>query len=135
MMGGKSQAEGEPMLTPWGNATRVIYLEKGISFVVTAEHGGLILDREYAEAKLSFSARKRGRCLGDSYAFEMDYAWAIVLWELPHLRVEWIGAEAPGAGSIRRADLVRYYFQAFPRLPERLLVAQKLRFVQALRRC
>ena len=114
MMGGKSQAEGGPMLTPWGNATRVIYLEKGISFVVPAEHGGLILDREYAEAKLSFPARKRGRCLGDSYAFEMDYAWAIVLWELPHLRVEWIGAEAPGAGQFAERTLSAIISRRFP---------------------
>ena len=74
------------MLTPWGLSTRVISLERGISFVLNQEHGGLILDREYAERKLSHPARKRGRYLGDSYAFEMDFALALVLWEIPYLR-------------------------------------------------
>jgi hypothetical protein len=102
------------MLTPWGKATRVIYLERGISFVVTPEHGGLILDREYAEAKLSFPARKRGRCLGDSYAFEMDYAWALVLWEIPHLRVAWAGAGAPGADHFAERTLAAIISRRFP---------------------
>jgi hypothetical protein len=73
------------MLTPWGEATKVICLEKGISFVLTKEHGGLILEREYAEKKLSYPARKRGLRFGDAYVYEMDCAWAIALWELPHL--------------------------------------------------
>jgi hypothetical protein len=102
------------MLTPWGKATRVIHLERGISFVVTPEHGGLVLAREYAEARLSLPARKRGRCLGDTYAFEMESAWALVLWEIPHLRVAWVGAGAPEADHFAERTLSAIISKRFP---------------------
>lgn len=73
------------MITPWGPSTRIIELEPGIRFVLARHHGGLIMDRDYAERNLSFPARKRALGFGDFYAYEMDCAWAVPMWELPHL--------------------------------------------------
>jgi hypothetical protein len=73
------------MTTPWGIPIRVTCLEDGINFVLTSEHGGLMLEKGYAEDRLSYPARKRGLRFGDFYTYEMDYAWAVPLWELPHL--------------------------------------------------
>ncbi len=74
------------MMTPWGLATRIIDLEPGISFVVTNQHGGIVVAMDYAEKNLSYPARKRGLSFENYYTYEMDCAWAIVLWELSHLR-------------------------------------------------
>ncbi len=74
------------MVTPWGLPTRIIDLEPGISFVLTAQHGGLVLTRDYAEKNLSYPARRRGLSFGETLTYEMDCAWALVLWELSHLR-------------------------------------------------
>lgn len=74
------------MITPWGVPTSMIELEPGIVFVLTEEHGGLVLIEEYAGKKLSYPARKRALRFGDNYTYEMNCAWALVLWELPYLR-------------------------------------------------
>lgn len=73
------------MLTPWGISTRIIELEPGIAFFMTARHGGVMVSQDYAEKKLSFPAQRRALRFEGYYTYEMDYAWAIPLWELPHL--------------------------------------------------
>ncbi len=73
------------MMTPWGPPVRIIELEPGIRFVLARDHGGLVLERTYAEKKLSYPALKRGLVFGEFYTYEMDWAWAVPMWELPHL--------------------------------------------------
>jgi hypothetical protein len=73
------------MTTPWGLSTRIIDLEPGIAFALTAQHGGLIVTQDYAERNLSYPARRRALRFGDCYTYEMDCAWAIAIWELSHL--------------------------------------------------
>jgi hypothetical protein len=73
------------MMTPWGLAKSVFDLEPGIVFVLTDEHGGLIVAPDYAEKKLSHPARSRAVRFLNFYAYEMDGNWAIALWELPRL--------------------------------------------------
>lgn len=74
------------MFTPWGAPVRTLRLEPGITAVLTARHGGLMLARGYAERHLSASARRRAIRFGEYYAFEINHAWAIPMLELPHLQ-------------------------------------------------
>lgn len=74
------------MFTPWGAPVQMLRLEPGITAVLTARHGGLMLARGYAERQLSAAARLRAIRFGEYYAFEIGHAWAIPMLELPHLR-------------------------------------------------
>ncbi len=74
------------MFTPWGAPVQTLRLEPGITAVLTARHGGLVLARGYAERHLSGPARARAIRFGEYYTFEIGYAWAMPMLELPHLR-------------------------------------------------
>ena len=74
------------MFTPWGAPNTTNRLERGITYVRSASHGGLMLSRGYAESHLSAAARDLGVRFGEYFTYEMGAAWSLVAWELPHLR-------------------------------------------------
>jgi len=102
------------MMTPWGLATRIIDLEPGISFVVTNQHGGIVVAMDYAEKNLSYPARKRGLSFENYYTYEMDCAWAIVLWELSHLRGPLGEKGRSDSESFRKGNWQRFLPNGFP---------------------
>jgi hypothetical protein len=73
------------MFTPWGAPIVNDRLERGVSYVRTKRHGGFMISRGFAENRLSAAARKEAVRFGEYFAFEMDHAWALPLWELPQL--------------------------------------------------
>ena len=68
----------EGMLTPWGVALMVHALDDGISWVQTAEHGGLLLEQTQAEELLSPKARTLGTWWHEFLTFEQDDALLVV---------------------------------------------------------
>ena len=75
----------EGMLTPWGVALMVHVLDDGISWVQTAEHGGLLLEQPQAEELLSPKARTLGIWWREFLTFEQDDALLVVFYEHPEL--------------------------------------------------
>ena len=71
------------MNTPWGTSQTVKQLDRGLSVVSTASHGGIMVAKGFAEKNLSKAAIKQGHEYGEYYAYEEDCASAIVIWELP----------------------------------------------------
>lgn len=85
----ESKKESKKMKnTYWGPCQSIEVLETGAVWVSTASHGGLMLTKTYAEKHLSEAARRRGARFGSYYAYEEDCAYAIAIWELPHLHKE-----------------------------------------------
>jgi hypothetical protein len=84
---GKKQSN--PRGTPWGAVDSVKPLTRGISWVTTPGHGGLMISKAFAEKHLTPAALKHGEWYGDRYTgkgyycYEEDCAWAIPMWELP----------------------------------------------------
>jgi len=72
------------MNTPWGASQQVLKLERGVSWVSTAGHGGFMVSRGAAEKLLTEQARAHAtERYGDYFAFEEDCDYAIVLFEHP----------------------------------------------------
>lgn len=71
------------MNTPWGKAQEVVKLDKGVSWVSTAGHGGFMVGVGAAKRLLSPEAQAEGEQWGSYLSFEEDCDYAIVLWEHP----------------------------------------------------
>ena len=74
-----------PQNTPWGKAQNQTKLAKGVTWVSTSRHGGMMVSEGYANRNLSIAARKRALRYGKYYCYEEDDAWMIPAWELPQV--------------------------------------------------
>lgn len=70
------------MNTPWGAAQYQKSIVRGVTFVGTAGHGGVMVSKGFAEKNLSPAAIKRGIVYGGYYAYEEDCDYAIPKYEL-----------------------------------------------------
>jgi hypothetical protein len=73
------------MNTPWGTSQQVETIARGIHWVSTAGHGGLMVSAGVAEKVLSQQAIKvahPGRC-GGYVCFEEDCSYAVAFFERP----------------------------------------------------
>ena len=71
--------------TPWGTSQQVETIARGIHWVSTAGHGGLMVSAGVAEKVLSQQAIKvahPGRC-GGYVCFEEDCSYAVAFFEHP----------------------------------------------------
>jgi hypothetical protein len=82
----------ERMPTPWGSALKTRELAEGILWVETAEHGGLLIERERAQALLSARALRLGQNWEHYLAYEQDRAMVVVFYEHPEL-YPWVEEE------------------------------------------
>lgn len=80
------------MHTPWGEAQTKQQLDEGVYWVTTAIHGGLLIEKERAQALLSTRACHIGMPWNDFLAFEQEYAMMVVFYEQPQL-YPWVEEE------------------------------------------
>ena len=73
------------MSTPWGTIQDIEPLERGISFVYTASHGGLRISKGYAEKYLFPETIAKAQKIGNYLYYEEDCDWAVPAYELTHL--------------------------------------------------
>jgi len=82
------------MNTPWGKADDVTLVKRGIYWVSTPSHGGVMIDRKVGDSVLSDDAKKVGAGFGftpanpwskDWYVFEEDCDWRIAANEIPEI--------------------------------------------------
>lgn len=73
------------MPTPWGRANLVYHLADGVLWVSTPSHGGLMVGKGVARAKLTPRARMVGTVWANYYTFEEDCQYAVCFLE----RLEW----------------------------------------------
>jgi len=73
------------MPTPWGPSQDTWQLAPGIYAVSTASHGGILIGRKVARARLSLAAQAAGEPWGAWLAFEEDCDWAIPALEIPEV--------------------------------------------------
>ncbi len=91
MMKGVIYLSDEPKLSPWGAVQYCEEMNKGIYFVETAEHGGIMIKLEYAKEILSPEARRCGFRENGYLNFEEDCAASVAerefidkeIWEIP----------------------------------------------------
>lgn len=74
--------------SPWGKVDYEKKHQRGVTFVSTASHGGLLVSKGFAKKFLSEAAQKRGMPWGGYLAYEEDCLRAIVEYELPYVRTE-----------------------------------------------
>ena len=94
------------MFTPWGAPILNDRLEKGLTYVRTKRHGGFMIARYFAENRLSVAARKKAARFGQYFAYEMDHAWTVPLWELPQLWQRFAETHRPEMETDPRAHLI-----------------------------
>lgn len=70
------------MNSPWGKADSVNTIARGIHWVSTPGHGGLMIATGVARKLLSEAARKQGTTFGGYLAYEEDCQYAIAVYEL-----------------------------------------------------
>lgn len=72
------------LLTPWGSASAVRPICKGILYATTESgSAGLMLTESFAVRHLTELARLYGEKLPHWYCYSMPSCWAIPLWEMP----------------------------------------------------
>jgi len=70
------------MHTPWGPSQEVSQMAGApVYWVITAGHGGIMIDRDWASTRLSLAARKLAENFGHWLCYEEDCDWAIPLYE------------------------------------------------------
>ncbi len=73
------------MNTPWGKAQHIKNIERGVRFVSTAGHGGIMVSKGLAEKKMPASVLRNGIPYGGYYGFEEDIDWRLVVLCLPNI--------------------------------------------------
>lgn len=74
------------MRTPWGESDHTQIIARGAGIVDTPSHGGIYVTRAFVdEHNISADALKEAVYMNDRYFFEEDCAYAVIMWELPHL--------------------------------------------------
>ena len=73
--------------TPWGPADYVKEILRGVRWVGTPGHGGLMISEGVARKNLSPLARSMGDKYGGYICYEEDVAWAIPVYEWPEMGV------------------------------------------------
>jgi len=80
------RAEESKRYSPWGQVDQSDTLVRGMVFVSTPGHGGLMLTEKFAQKYLSSAAIDRADVIGNGtnkrLCFEEDCAYALVFWEL-----------------------------------------------------
>ena len=71
------------MPTLWGKADYVTHLERGVVWVGTPSHGGLMVGKAVARKRLSPEAQEVGELCGSWLCYEEDCAYAVPLYENP----------------------------------------------------
>lgn len=105
------------MNTPWGKADHVESPVRGVHFVSTPSHGGIMVSKELAERVLSDKARSLnvyGGIYNGYYCFEEDCEWALVLYEHP----EWEAEEELQKTTVEETkknaeETIRYYYPTY----------------------
>jgi len=69
--------------SPWGKVQTSVKIARGITFVTTAGHGGVLVARGVASKRLSCAARSRGMAWQGYLAYEEDVAINIIFIEVP----------------------------------------------------
>lgn len=80
------------MHTPWGKAQTKQQLDEGVYWVTTEIYGGLLIEKERAQALLSTRACRIGMPWNDFLAFEQEHAMMVVFYEQPQL-YPWVEEE------------------------------------------
>jgi len=75
--------EGKGPRSPWGPAQSAYPIERGVTWVSCAGHGGLGIAEGVARKKLSPAARAQGDARGGYYWYEEDVAYTIPFYEQP----------------------------------------------------
>lgn len=99
----KHWPDGSPSApkTPWGPAQTGYKLANGVWWFSTAGHGGLMVSRAMAQAKLSGAARKMGEVWSGAFWYEEDVQYAVAFYEVP----EWMHSMAQsGGGGVLSAE-------------------------------
>lgn len=73
------------MYSPWGEVQQSTSICRGLLWVSTPGHGGLMVAKGFAGKHLSSAAQKRGIEYGNYICFEEDCDWEIVAFELKSL--------------------------------------------------
>lgn len=84
-VGFEDRRNTRPVHTPWGEADTIETLAEGVIQVSTSTHGGIGVDSEVANKRLSAPARAEAIRQGGRLWFEEDCDWAIVCNEMPEL--------------------------------------------------
>jgi hypothetical protein len=71
------------MNTPWGKSDYRHEIERGVNWVGTPSHGGLVVTEKVAREKLTPEAIAQGEWYGSLICFEEDCAYAVALFEVP----------------------------------------------------
>ncbi len=75
------------MNSPWGKVDFKETIQRGIHWVNTPGHGGLMIATGVARKLLSEAARKQGTTFGGYLAYEEDCQYAVALYELSKLGI------------------------------------------------
>jgi hypothetical protein len=75
------------MKTIWGYTDSTKKRCDGVISVSTPSHGGIRVDKKWAEENLTKEAREAGCFCYDFYWYEEDCDWAIVIFEHPELAI------------------------------------------------
>ena len=87
--------------SPWGRIQGVTKIVRGVRFVSTARHGGLMITRGAAEKHLSAAAVRYATSYGGYLCFEEDCLCSIPFYENP----EWLEKLVAGKSSASKEEL------------------------------
>jgi hypothetical protein len=80
----RKKKKGESkMETPWGTADEILRITRGVSWVSTPSHGGLMVANTVAQKYLTPKAIEYGEKFGRHIAYEEDCACAIPFFQNP----------------------------------------------------
>jgi hypothetical protein len=71
------------MKTPWGTADEILRITRGVSWVNTPSHGGLMVANGTAQKSLTPKAIEYSEKFGNYIAYEEDCAYAIPFFQNP----------------------------------------------------
>jgi len=72
----------------WGKVQQEHKYTRGVTFVSTAGHGGIMVSLAYAQKHLSIAAQKEGAFFGGYLCYEEDSLIDIIFLELPFTRAD-----------------------------------------------
>lgn len=110
--------------SPWGTVQSEEKYGRGITFVSTPSHGGFMISKGVARARLSDAARANGWPYGGYLCFEEDCAACIVMFEIPETQ-----------GNAKQEDIFNCLSSFYPYyLKARDLEPEPTRFTEYLKR-
>ena len=96
--------------TPWGKAQIAYQGIRGVTWYITAGHGGLCISAALARARLSPAALALGERYGGGYWYEEDCAWSAVAYEYP----DWINSTRTAPTAVTKDEAEKTLRRWFP---------------------